>query len=156
MGKVLKKRLRQESFPDVEAEAILNLLVSSYYIRNDTNQLCNEYGLTGSQYNVLRILNGAHPEGYARCDIIQRMVEPSPDVTRLVDRLVDQDYVERHQCAEDGRKSIAKITNKGRKKIKEMDNVMSKINHFITKHLTNEECKTLSKLCEKLYVDRIE
>jgi|SRR5690625_3883945 len=156
MGKVLKQRLRQETFPNVEAEALLNILVASHYIRNDTNQLCNEYGLTSSQFNVLRILRGAYPEGYARCEIIHRMVEPAPDVTRLVDRLVDQGYVERNQCPEDGRKSIANITDKGRKKIEEMDDDLSNINQYHTKHLTKQECKTLSELCEKIYKDKVE
>lgn len=156
MGEALKRRLRQNKFPNVEAEAVLNLLVTSYYLRTDINGVCNEYGLTDSQYNVLRILEGAYPEGHARCDIIQRMVEPSPDVTRLVSRLVDDGYVERCQCPEDGRKSIARITDKGRKKVKEMGDTVSRMNQHLLKHLTREECQTLSELCEKIYKDKFE
>jgi len=156
MGKVLKKRLRQESFPSVKDEVILNLLVVSNYLRNDLNRLCEEYGLTRGQFNVLRILEGVYPEGHARGDISQRMAEPAPDVTRLLDRLVGDDFVERYQCPEDGRKSIAKITDKGREKVKDLDDIITQTKNYIADRLTNKECKKLSELCEKLYEDRIE
>lgn len=156
MGKVLKKRLRQESFPSVEDEVVLNLLVTSNYLRNDLNRLCEERGLTRGQFNVLRILEGVYPEGHARYDISQRMAEPAPDVTRLLDRLVGNDFVERYQCPEDGRKSIAKITDKGREKVKDLDDIITQTTNYIASCLTKKECKKLSELCEKLYEDKVE
>ncbi|HYW96466.1 MAG TPA: hypothetical protein VE870_12810 [Bacteroidales bacterium] len=79
MGEILKKRLKQVSFRSVEEEAVLNLLVTSYYLRMDLNEMYSGHGLTMGQYNVLRILKGVYPEGHARCGIIDRMVEPAPD-----------------------------------------------------------------------------
>ena len=95
MGKILNKRLKQKKFKNVDHEAFLNLFIASNYLRGKIEMVCNEQGITHSQFNVLRILKGAHPNGYPRGEIISRMVEPSPDVTRLIDRLIKEGLVER-------------------------------------------------------------
>lgn len=156
MGEVLKKRLKQETFPSVEEEAVLNLLVTSYYLRKDLNAIYADYGLTMGQYNVLRILKGVYPEGHARCDIIDRMVEPAPDVTRLLDRLVDEGYAERHRSEEDARRSIARITQKGLQKLKTITEDLEAFSDNFSNLLSPQECRELSELCEKIYADRVE
>jgi DNA-binding MarR family transcriptional regulator len=156
MGEVLKNRLKQDSFTGEVQEAVLNLQVVSYYLRNDLNDLFKESGLTRGQHNVLRILGGAYPEGHARCDIIDRMVEPAPDVTRLIDRLVDGGYVKRHRCKEDARKSIATITERGLKMVEEARPKLEAFAESIGDSLTKGECKKLSELCEKIYAERVE
>src|SRR5215470_9090161 len=112
MGEALKKRLKQARFEDSVQEAMLNLLVAASHIRERTEQMCLRHNITSAQYNVLRILRGAHPEGYPRCEIATRMVEKAPDVTRLIDRLQQQGLVERVRSEEDRRHSLTKITSK--------------------------------------------
>ena len=80
MGKILSKRLKQANFESVEQEAVLNILVASNHIRSKVETECSKFGISLSQFNVLRILNGKYPEGYPRGDIISRMIEPAPDV----------------------------------------------------------------------------
>ena len=65
-----------------------------------------KHGLTFSYYNVLRILRGASDEGYPRCDIIERMIDPAPDVTRLIDQLINKGWVSRARSLEDRRVSL--------------------------------------------------
>lgn len=156
MGKTLKKRLKQDTLPSAEGEAILNLMLTSYYIRNDINNIVKESGLTRGQHNVLRILKGVYPEGHARCDIIDRMVEPAPDVTRLIDRLEDAGYVERHRSKEDARKSITTLTEKGVEMVEEIRPKLEDFSESMGDYLTKEECRKLSELCEKIYAERIE
>ena len=151
MGKILKQRLKQKKFKDVETEAILNLFVASNYLRGKIEMVCNEQGITHSQFNVLRILKGAQPDGYPRYDIISRMVEPAPDVTRLIDRLIRDGLVERYYSEEDRRLSLSRITKKG---IALLNKANPKVDKFIKGYsgvITKTEKTKLSVICEKLY-----
>jgi len=156
MSDILKKRLRQQRFSSIEQEAILNLFIASNYIHSKLDTLCNSFKITLAQFNVLRILKGAHPNGYPRGEITKRMVEPAPDVTRLIDRLVTDGLVERFISKEDRRLSMSRITKKG-------INLLTKINPEVDKFLSDyssalnkNEKETLSVLCEKLYAKEIE
>jgi len=156
MGDILKRRLRQKTFSSVEQEAILNLFIASNYIHSKLDTLCTSFDITLAQFNVLRILKGAHPNGYPRSEIIKRMVEPAPDVTRLIDRLVKDGLVERFISAVDRRLSMSRITKKG-------INLLIKINPEVDKFLLDyssalnkNEKETLSNICEKLYAKEIE
>ena len=95
MGEGLKRRIQQERFEDSLHEAVLNLLVAAGHVRERMDRVCAEHGITHGQYNVLRILRGAHPDGHPRGEIAARLIERAPDVTRLVDRLERHGYVER-------------------------------------------------------------
>ena len=114
MSDVLKNRIQQQRFESPAVEAMLNLLVAADFMARKTDEVCASFQVTRSQFNVLRILKGAHPDGHARCDIIRRMVEQSPDITRLVDRLESQGLAIRDRSGEDRRLSITRITPAGR------------------------------------------
>ena len=156
MGKILKKRLKQENFDNLEHESILNILVASNYINTLVEKICAEHNITLSQFNVLRILNGKYPEGYPRCDIINRMINPSPDVTRLIDRLIKDGFVERFNSKEDRRLSLARITEKGRNLLSEVNPEIRKLQISLFKKFNKEEKKNISILLEKLYANEIE
>lgn len=156
MGEILKRRLKQQNFKSIDQEAILNLFIASNYLHSKIDTLCSNFKITLSQFNVLRILKGANPNGYPRGEIIRRMVEPAPDVTRLIDRLIKEGLVERFSSEEDRRLSLARITKKG-------INLLTKINPEVDKFLSDyssalnkNEKETLSLLCEKLYAKEIE
>ena len=114
MGLPLQKRLRSTRFEGPHQEAILNIMVAGSHLRRVHGELFEGAGVTGPQYNVLRILNGAYPGGYSRGEIAQRMIDRAPDLTRLLDRLVRAGLVQRSRSASDARHSFARITAKGR------------------------------------------
>ncbi len=151
MGKILKQRLKQKKFKNIETEAILNLFVASNYLRGKIELICNEQGITHSQFNVLRILKGTQPDGYPRYDIISRMVEPAPDVTRLIDRLIKEGLVERYYSEEDRRLSCTRITKKGVALLKKVNPKVDKFINDYSGVLTKAEKISLSAICEKLY-----
>lgn len=151
MGEIIKKRLKQQKFESVEQEAMLNLIISSFWLRSKMDSICQEFEITISQYNVLRILRGIYPDGYPRCEIINRMLEPSPDVTRLIDKLISARYVERFSSNEDRRHSISRITKKGLTLLETMKPKMDEFEKFIKQLMPTEEFKKLSELCEKIY-----
>ena len=151
MGNALKQRLKQSHFESEKQEATLNILVTANYLRQYMNTVCTEFDITHTQYNVLRILKGIYPKGHPRSEIICRMIEQAPDVTRLIDRLEKQGLVERIRIEEDRRLSIARITPKGIELLEKIHPYIDRFDSVISARLTTEECLELSRLCEKIY-----
>jgi DNA-binding MarR family transcriptional regulator len=125
MGDALKRRLRQSRFESPHHEAMLNLIVAAAHVRAELDRVCGEHGITEGQYNVLRILRGALPDGYPRGEIAHRMLERAPDVTRLIDRLERSELVERTRSGEDLRLSITRITKPGLQLLERMQAAVS-------------------------------
>lgn len=155
MGEILKRRLKQEKFSGVEQEVVLNLLVAANYLRSKLDTICSDFKITLPQFNVLRILKGAHPDGYPRGEIIRRMVEPSPDVTRLIDRLTKEGLVERFYSDNDRRLSLARITKKGITLLLKINPEVDKFLLDYSSVLTKSEKEVLPNLLEKLYANEI-
>ncbi len=151
MGKALEKRLLSTRFEGPHQEALLNVIVTSTFLRGQLERDFEGAGITQPQYNVLRILNGRYPEGYPRGEIARRMVDRAPDLTRMLDRLVRAGYVTRARTGADGRQSIATITPKGRELLAGMQGMARSVVKHMQRRITDREAKTLSKLCEKLY-----
>jgi DNA-binding MarR family transcriptional regulator len=150
MGDALRKRLLQADFKSSVQEALLNLLVTADFIRGRMETACAAFGITASQYNVLRILRG-HPPGHSRCEIARRMLERAPDVTRLVDRLERQGLVERDRDAQDRRLSITRITASGRELLERMEPAIEETNRFFAERVSPGDRGELSRICEGLY-----
>ena len=151
MGETLNKRLRLSRPAGATQDAVLNLLVASGVLRDKIDSVFGAEGLTGPQYNVLRILRGAQPDGFARCEIAQRLVERAPDVTRLIDRLEQQGLVARDRSSEDRRRSVTRITDKGLQLIDRMDPAMNQLDRWLEKRLSLRNRKELSRILELLY-----
>ncbi len=151
MGERLRQRLQQSRFESPYHEALLNLGVASAHLHDLAQELFEEHGITRGQYNVLRILRGAYPQGYPRCEIARRMIERAPDLTRMVDRLVRMGLVERAGSEHDRRQSIARITRRGMELLERMRSAVAQLHRGVSDHLTRAEAEELSRLCEKLY-----
>jgi len=151
MGDALKRRLQQSRFESPIQEALLNLMVAASHVRARLDQVCGEHGITEGQYNALRILRGAHPDGYPRCEIARRLIERAPDVTRLIDRLEKQGLVERARSGDDRRLSITRITRKGLQLLERMQPAMEEIHREFGNHLPAGDARELSRICEGIY-----
>ena len=151
MGAALQKRIKQRSFRSSVQEAVLNLLVSADFVRTEVDTLCLDFRITAAQYNVLRILRGAYPDGYPRCEVIDRMLEHAPDVTRLVNRLEANGFVERDRSTRDRRLSITRISKKGLTLLERIEPRMISFEESLAQRLDQHECSELSRLCERIY-----
>lgn len=151
MGEKLKQRLKQDKFTGIEHEALLNLFLANNFLKKKMDDLCQSFSITSAQYNVLRILRGAYPGGYPRCEIIPRMIDQAPDVTRIIDNLEKQNLILRENSPEDKRLSITKITEKGLNLIKNMEKEVDSINKHLRNSLSEDEITRLSEICEKIY-----
>ena len=151
MGEVLRRRLMQARFDSPHHEAVLSLLVAAAHVHERLDGVYARHGITRGQYNVLRILRGAHPGGYPRCDVARRLIERAPDVTRLIDRLEEGGLVERRGSADDRRLSITRITRKGLRLLEHMQSDVEAAEHMLAKRLSADEAEDLSRICERLY-----
>jgi len=147
----LKERVQQDRFEDAKQEAFVSLLVTAGRLQRALSETCGSYGITHEQYNVLRILRGVHPGGHPRYEIADRLIERAPDVTRLLDRLEREGYVERSRSEEDGRLSIARITREGLRLLDEMDGDIRDVRERHLAEFTNEDCEALTRLCMTIY-----
>ncbi|MFO0985716.1 MAG: MarR family transcriptional regulator [Planctomycetota bacterium] len=155
VGDVLKQRIKQQRFDGPAQEAILNLLVAAAHVRQMVDEACAGAEITHGQYNALRILRGAHPKGYPRCEIAARMVERAPDVTRLIDRLERRGLVERARVAEDRRLSITRITRAGMEILRKLDPRVQVIHKHMSAKIASRDLRELSRICEAIYGDEV-
>jgi DNA-binding MarR family transcriptional regulator len=151
MGDALKKRISQENFESPQVEAMLNLLVASDHLRARLDEVFAEFGISSGQYNVLRILRGVYPDGHSRCEILRRLLERAPDVTRLVDRLEAQGLAERDRSDSDKRLSITRITRKGLQLIDSIIPRLANLEQHFSERVSLRDCRELSRICEGLY-----
>ena len=140
----------QTRFVSVHDEAVVSLLIAAGHIEQRVNDLCRAHGLTHDQYNVLRILRGAGTVGHPRCEVAARMINRAPDVTRLLDRLVRQDLVERSWGEENRRLSIARITPAGRALLARLDPELERLNREFTGDVPAAELRGLARLCDRI------
>src|SRR5258708_7433438 len=148
MGDALKRRIRQARFENPRQEGLLNLIVAANYIREHLERAVGEYGIPLPQYNVLRILRGVYPEGHPRCDIASRMLDRAPDVTRIIDRLEEKQYVERDRAGADRRHSIARITREGLRLLQAMEPTIQLAFRPLQK-IAVRDCRELSRIYEE-------
>jgi len=147
---VLSERIKQPKFESKAQEAIISLLAASAHMRNTLNSVCAANSISLAQFNILRILKGAHPEGYARCEISTRMIEKAPDITRILDRMIQTGLVERTKSPNDMRQSIAKITPKGNALLEELNSRVKTFQNTFQSFLGIEKCETLTALCDEI------
>ncbi len=145
----LQRELKKKKpFDSPEQEANVNILRTNDRFENRLGRLFREYGLTASQYNVLRILRG---EGapLPSLEIAERMVQVVPAITGLIDRLEKQDLVTRSRCSKDRRVVYIEITDKALDLLSQMDAPLAELHRKLIGHLTRKELKELSRLLEK-------
>jgi len=149
MPRGLQAELKQKiPFASREAEAYLSLLRTSDALQTQVEAQLKEFGLTGTQYNALRILRGAGPEGLPCREIGERMITRDPDVTRLLDRLEDRGFVQRTRARDDRRVIYGKITPAGLKLLGEMDKPLEKFGREMLRHVGQEKLRQLIELLE--------
>jgi len=139
---------KKRPFESPEQESILNILRTSDQFDNRIGRLFREFGITSSQYNVLRILRG---EGKPMpcLEIADRMIQVVPAITGLIDRLEKQELVRRERCTEDRRVIYVELTQKGSELLGRLDEPVSQMHRELVGHLSRAELKELSRLLEK-------
>ena len=120
----LQRELKQRRpFPSVAQECVVALLRTTDLLRRRTAAVVETHGITLQQFNVLRILRGgAADDGLPTLEVAERMIEQTPGVTRLLDRLEAKKLVRRQRCPKDRRQHLCWITQEGSDLLAALDN----------------------------------
>ncbi|WP_250436767.1 MarR family winged helix-turn-helix transcriptional regulator [Hanstruepera flava] len=133
-------------FPNNKVKATLNIIYTANWISSHQNQFFKPYDISPQQYNVLRILKGAKKALKVQT-IKERMIERSPNATRLMDKLCAKGLIEREHCPDDRRVVYISITEKGLKLVNE---ISKNLKNDLLENLTEKEAKLLSDLLDKI------
>jgi DNA-binding MarR family transcriptional regulator len=147
MAPDLKEELKQQKpFRSLQQEAELNLVRTTNLLTDAFEQMLKPHGITGTQYNVLRILRGAGPGGLCRNEVSQRLLNRMPDATRLLDRMEDAGLVTRARSAQDRRLVSTQLTKKGAQLVDSLDSVVDQLHVTQMGHLSDKQLKTLIEI----------
>ena len=147
----IQEELKQSKpFHSLGQEAYLALLRTADDMRRRVSLVLEPAGITLQQYNVLRILRGAGADGLPTLAIGERMIERTPGVTRLIDRMEEKGWVRRERCVDDRRRVWCRITPEGLRLLEPLDALVNAVDDSLQEVLDPHE---LAALIEQ--VDRI-
>ena len=134
----------------LENHVFIALLQSADALTQEAEHLVKAAGLTGAQYNVLRILRGAEPEGLPCRGISDRMISHDPDMTRLLDRIEKRGLIIRARQTDDRRVVKTRITPQALSLLKTLDQPIHEIHKRQFRHMSAARLKSLSDLLEEV------
>ena len=141
---------QSKPFRSRSQEAFLALLRTADDLRRRISQVLEPAGVTLQQYNVLRILRGAGPEGLPTLAIAERMLERTPGVTRLIDRMEERGWVTRVRCTEDRRRVWCRITEHGLRLLAPLDAPVNGVDDSLEQVLEQDELAALIRYLDLL------
>ena len=144
---------RKRSQPTQVQTAYVTLLSTADQTRNLFETIVAPFDITGQQYNVLRILRGVEPDGLPTLTIAERMIERTPGITRMIDRLEAKGLATREVRPHDRRCVHCRITKKGLNLLKLLDQPAEEANHAAFRGLTKAELQKLIALLAKVRKD---
>ena len=151
MTRELQSEIKQKApFASVEEEVYLNLLRTGDALSKNLEDLLRTSGLSGTQYNVLRILRGAGCQGLTCGETGERMVTHDPDITRLLDRLEKRNLITRSRDSRDRRVVTTRITRQGLRLLDKLDKPVVDLHRSLFRHMAQRDLKKLSSLLEKV------
>jgi DNA-binding MarR family transcriptional regulator len=147
----LREELRQSKpFESPSQEAVLALYRTTDLLQRRLAEVIEPHGISMQQYNVLRILRGAGDGGTPTLDIADRMVEKTPGITRLLDRLEAKHLVRRRRCPEDRRQVLCWITESGLRLLATLDKPVSETGPLLLKALSSSEVERLIEMLARI------
>jgi DNA-binding MarR family transcriptional regulator len=135
-------------FSSVEEEALLNVMRTSDFLHRALHLETRDWGVTSTQYNVLRILRGAQPRGLTCSAIGSRMITAEPDITRLLARLKALKLIRQQRDRHDKRVVWTQISEAGLELLRAMDPVIERLPRELVGHMSKAELTELIRLLE--------
>lgn len=130
---------------------VIEILRSADRLRRQGEALLAPHDVTLQQFNVLRILRGARPDGLCTLAIAQRMIEQTPGITRLIDRLEKKGLVRRVRSEEDRRQVWCRITPAGERLLARLDDPVEQFDRAAVRGLSPADQDRLTDLLGQLY-----
>lgn len=145
-----RKKRKEEGEVRLVRETIVELMRAADELRRRFSRVVEPQGITFQQYNVLRILRGAGPEGLPTLEVAERMTEQTPGITRLVDRLEAKGLVLRRRVDRDRRQVLCCLTPRGAELLEKMDRPMDEADRQALAGLKRKELELLKSWLGRL------
>ena len=136
----------KSKFDNEYVKALINIKYTSSWLDNIASKILKPYNISEQQYNILRILRGAG-KAITVNSIKERMIQKSPNSTRLMDKLCDKDLINRVRCESDRRVVYIEISNNGLELLAKLD--LAELEKYMHS-LSEKEVKTLNRLLDKI------
>lgn len=136
-------------FDSLEQEAYLNLWRSYDRLRALEDELFSRYCITAQQYNALRLLREVLPSGLPTLALAKKLISRAPDITRLLNKLVERNLIERERKDSNRRVVEVRITPSGVKLLRELDPLVADTNARQLGHLSQSELRSLIEALRK-------
>ena len=136
--------------PPRRGAVVYDILRTAGHLRRFYGDLFEKHGITFQQYNVVRILRGAGPQGLPTLEIVKRMIEEAPGITRLLDRLESKQLIRRERPSDNRRKVICYVTQKGLDLLRRMDASIQDRVKAAARCLTDDEVGVLLNSLERI------
>jgi DNA-binding MarR family transcriptional regulator len=146
---IIQELKQNKPFPSKAQEAAVALMRTADVLRRLAGSVVEPRDITVQQYNVLRILRGAGEKGLPTLEIADRMIETTPGITRLIDRLEKKKLVSRERCPTDRRQVFCRITPTGLTLLDTLDAPMLDATHSALGHLKKTELASLIDLLDR-------
>jgi DNA-binding MarR family transcriptional regulator len=147
MSRDLQTEIKQtRPFASLTQEAYLSLGRTWARLEHEMGDALKPFGVTPTQYNVLRILKGAGSKGLCRSEIMDRMIARVPDATRLLDRMEAAGLIVRARDAEDRRFVTTRITNEGVRIVAETEEPVMALHEAQFEGVTERDLRHLVKV----------
>jgi DNA-binding MarR family transcriptional regulator len=148
-SRLMRELKQNRPFHSKAAEASVALMRTADLVRRSVAAVVEPHDITPQQYNVLRILRGAGQEGLPTLEIATRMIEETPGITRLIDRLEAKELVSRHRCETDRRQVFCRITRSGTALLARIDAPLLAVEEESLGTLSKRELTDLMTLLER-------
>lgn len=149
-GKLQKEIRQTKAIRLLEEEASLNIVRTADILMAKVMDVLKPYGLSETQYNVLRILRGAGGAGATCKDVAARMLTRDPDITRLMDRLENRGLLTRDRAKEDRRFVTTRLTPSGLDMLNQLDGPIEEMHRKQMAHMTAAQLRSLVGLLEEV------
>ncbi len=148
----IEDAVKTSKFQSEWHKATVNLLFTTNWVNLTLEKRALRQQITLQQFNVLRILRGQYPKPATNNLLKERMLTNTPDISRLMDRLVTKGLVSRCKCEGDKRAVDLLITEEGLRVLEDLENDML-MQDILPQNITEEDCKILSDLLDKFRGD---
>jgi len=145
----IEDEIKQQQFKSAYQKAAINLIFTANWLLARHQELFKPYGITTSQFNIIRILRGQYPKKISGVEIKSRMLDKNSDIPRLLDRLLKKNLITKSVCMQDKRAADVAITQEGLQVLGEIDSQLDSIEQS-TIHLSTEDATQLSNLLDRL------
>lgn len=149
----IEEAIQQKKFMNAFQKVHVNVLYTASFLSQQTSESLKPFRLTIQQFNILRILRGRYPEPATIKELTARMLDKMSNASRLVDKLLEKDLVERRTCADDRRRVDVVISKAGLDLLGKVSALVEQNYTSQFQHLSEEEALLLSDLLDRLRND---